>query len=435
MFLSILTASFLVCGVLADNAVIAGYRTQNDVEEHAELDLDMQSLIDEANKSNFTGAFHWYSQGGNSIKNSGAIRTIQGFSKSSLTGEKWFDIFRSYWGDTFYADNFTSSACQGTGDFAESPELSISGVSRIEGCKKGAQYQNVWMYTIHEMEAAIADCKDNTIGTHWDEAVAFYAGSLVGAEGTDNGVMIYGLAEKRCGDFNTCDAADDEESYHESLVNEEIFELFSAGSEYSYTFSCDTMETTKEAIVQKMTVPLIQGVLKYLYLTDLQGSEKQRAELWAFAAALLPILDYYDPDAASTLRANSALTNTDLVPSGYAAVKASMESTYSSIGVTCADVGGYASSTSSTGYYPGMEPCSDSSTTGAKSDDDDSSSMPVYGIVLLVILLVFFVSACVVGGFYYGKSTNSHTKLNETEGMVGSRATGNALATTADDNI
>eukprot|EP00596_Hydrurales_sp_CCMP1899_P007816 CAMPEP_0119036064 /NCGR_PEP_ID=MMETSP1177-20130426/3517_1 /TAXON_ID=2985 /ORGANISM="Ochromonas sp, Strain CCMP1899" /LENGTH=55 /DNA_ID=CAMNT_0006995313 /DNA_START=18 /DNA_END=181 /DNA_ORIENTATION=+ len=52
------------------------------------------------------------------------------------------------------------------------------------------------MYVIHQMEAAIVDCKAGTVGTHWDEAVAFYSGSLT-LNVKDIGVFQYGLAEKR----------------------------------------------------------------------------------------------------------------------------------------------------------------------------------------------------------------------------------------------
>lgn len=72
----------------------------------------------------------------NSQKTTGA-RTIRGFSidaQEKLSGEKWFNIYSAYWGAPDYADQFTSDACNGTGDFEDAPaEL------RAEGCIKGAQ--------------------------------------------------------------------------------------------------------------------------------------------------------------------------------------------------------------------------------------------------------------------------------------------------------
>jgi hypothetical protein len=39
------------------------------------------------------------------------------------------------------------------------------------------------------------------------------------------------------------------------------------------------------------------------------NDEKSKAELWSFAAALLPFVAHYNPTAAATLRENSDITN------------------------------------------------------------------------------------------------------------------------------
>eukprot|EP00600_Ochromonadales_sp_CCMP1393_P006122 CAMPEP_0174954898 /NCGR_PEP_ID=MMETSP0004_2-20121128/683_1 /TAXON_ID=420556 /ORGANISM="Ochromonas sp., Strain CCMP1393" /LENGTH=404 /DNA_ID=CAMNT_0016202769 /DNA_START=87 /DNA_END=1300 /DNA_ORIENTATION=+ len=394
----LVTLSHTLTFAIADEDAIAGYTPLNDVTEHAKIDLDMESTSDAAKSGNFSGAYRWYSQGGNSVKSDGSKRTIQGFSTSftKLQGEKWYDIFAAYWNDDTYADTFTSSACLGTGDFAESTNPTISDTARAEGCVKGAQYQNVWYYVIHEMEAAIVDCNSGVVGKHWDgkgcllkqhhnekvntshrtnfmfssdqtEAVAFYTGSIPGASGSPTGYLPFALAEKRCANFDTCDAnSDDASAVYTALVNEKVFELFENGRDYQLHTSsanCASLESTKEALVQQFTIPLIQGALRYLYFADLQETEKTRAELWAFSAAVLPILDYYGASVATTLRNNALITNTDVVPDGYAEVKYQIETLYPDLGITCADVGGLASSSYSTGYYPGMEPCTDDSTS------------------------------------------------------------------------
>jgi hypothetical protein len=178
---------------------------------------------------------------------------------------------------------------------------------------KGAQYQNMPMYVIHEMESAIADCKAGKVGTHWDEAVAFYTGSAT-LSGSDIGVFQYGLAEKRCADFNTCG----EDS---SAVNEKVLALFGFGRDLVPGFKCSEMESVKESLVKQFTIPLVQGVMKYLYLATTGKSEKEKAELWAFAAALLPFVNHYSTSAAATLRKNSYILNTNIVPDGVASVK------------------------------------------------------------------------------------------------------------------
>ena len=72
-----------------------------------------------------------------SEKDGGVIRTIQGFSTEAdgkLDDEPFFEIWKAYWGAPDYADAFTTSACQGTGDFADKTIA-----MRSESCLKGAQ--------------------------------------------------------------------------------------------------------------------------------------------------------------------------------------------------------------------------------------------------------------------------------------------------------
>jgi hypothetical protein len=415
-----LALQFLVCtalflGVAADFTHVAGYHPTGDVTAHSMIDLDIQQLQNHVDSSNFTGAYKWYSEGGNSLKTSGATRTVQGFSTSSdkLQDEPWYQVFRDYYNDDEYADTYTRSACLGTGDFSESTSPSISDTARAEGCEKGAQYLVVWYYVVHEMEEGIEDCKANINGIHWDEAVAFYTGSIPGEDGFERGVLNYGLAEKRADNFGTATAADDDVGY-DSLVNQKVFSLFENGRDFYIARDCTNMEATKDKIVHQMMIPLIQGTLRYLYFADTTETEKARAELSAFSSAMLPIVDFYSPAAAQSLADNSAITSTNIVPNGYASVKANIETTYADMGLTCAEVGGLVSNTYQSGYYPGMEPCVDASTSSSGS----SEAMPAYGIALLVIFLVIAVGAAIFGAYHYSKSRQYSHMLSERENMM-----------------
>jgi hypothetical protein len=282
-------------------------------------------------------------------------------------------------GNKYYADTFTKSACLGTGDFAESSSPVITKISKAEGCQKGSQYLNVWMYVIHEMEEAIEDCLESVSpSTHWDEAIAFYTGSttlLNPTTTTGLGVFQYGLAEKKCPLFNTCVLTGDDTLLYKSAVNQKVFALFSEGSNYRKAGQCANLVTVKEAIVKQMTVPLMQGVMQYLYLSKTGGSEKSKAELWSFASSLLPLISEYSPSVATTLYNNAYIKNVVTVPDGYQAVKASLESVYGAIGISCSDVGGWVDKTTSTGYATGMDPCSDNVIVGYSASSDVSQHL------------------------------------------------------------
>ena len=120
----------------------------------------------------------------------------------------------------------------------------------IEVIQKMAVYTNAWLYTIHEFEDAVADCKaatlyDNDEGVHaWDEGVAFYTGSEAGAAGhytpagATDGVMLYALANKRCKNFKTCGVG---EYSGNSAVNIALFDQFALGKNACQVGDCPTV--------------------------------------------------------------------------------------------------------------------------------------------------------------------------------------------------
>ena len=270
---------------------------------------------------------------------------------------------------------------------------------------------NVWMYVIHEMEEAIDDCnKGATASTHWDEALAFYTGSTTLVDPTLNyGYFQYGLAEKKCPLFNTCGASTDNSKLYKSTVNEKVMSLFASGSSLRSAGRCSNLVTVKEALVKQFTVPIIQGIMQYIYLSTTDGKEKSKAELYSFASALLPLVKFYSPSVAATLKLNTLITNVATVPSGAAAVKASLESVYGAIGITCSDVGGF-TNTATGAYYAGMEPCTDSSTlvtpVSASSSSSSSTNMTAsapIAIALIIIVLAFFLFLGGLLGYCYRK--------------------------------
>ena len=87
--------------------------------------------------------------------------------------------------------------------------------------------------------------------------------------------------------------------------------------------------------------------------------EKERAELWSFSAAILPLINNYDLSVASRLRNNSYIRSPVTVKDGYENVIASLETIYPKLGITCKEVGGLVNC--NYGFYQGMGPCTDSS--------------------------------------------------------------------------
>merc|ERR1711937_111721 len=392
-----------------DHVKIAGYAPATNVVPHAKVDLDMKEIADAASAFDYTQAKFVYEKGGgglcaqtdidnaadgtdpcfeattsdpkgNSVKGSGSVRTLKGFATSGaakMSAEKWWNVYKNYWGDDNYGDTYAQAALTGV-DNAINKMAGKSNKLKAENVKKGIAYQVVWMYVLHEYEDAIMDCLAGDIFNNdalnsagdsphaWDEGWAFFAGSLEGVDGSGSGQLGYQLAEKRCIDFGTCENG----RTGAAIANNKALMNARVGRDKILAGDCFTVVNEFDAIVDQMTVPLIQGMLKYAFKSDpanAQGScvssgdncDKAWGEGWAFAAAVLPRLHYCSSSVATTVRTNLDNANANPMPDGFAAVKAAVETTYGCLGITCAEVGAIQNAA---GVYTGMDACSDAST-------------------------------------------------------------------------
>jgi len=308
-------------------------------------------------------------------------RTLAGFStaaQSKMSGQEFFEVYRTYYGYGDYAHRFVMSALDGTQAFAGK-----SDIARVECAKKGSAYLNVWMYVIREMEDAIMDCKAHCIDCNddpvhaWDEAVAFYAGSMEGQGGEASGKLLHELADKRCNNFGTCDANG------AAAVNKEVMKQFASGQTKILKGKCVEVIPIKKRIVELMSVPLVQGALRYAYkVAEEQGGPKEKAEGAAFAAAILPRIAACDADAADLINQNMRIDAGTSMKDGFASVRKAFHRTYRCLGITCGDIGGILKTEGK--YYHGAEPCAEPSTALSEPDD----SFPAWAIALIVLAFV-----------------------------------------------
>jgi hypothetical protein len=272
-----------------------------------------------------------------------------------------------------------------------------------EAMQKGTVYLAIWMYVIREMEDALDDCvmeEPVDSGVHsWDEAVAFYTGSLEGTTGLGNGVLMYALADARCQNFRTCGKSGDS-TVGRSYVNEEVFREFNAGQTKLMTGDCVGAKENKDRIVQLMTVPLIQGTLRYAYLQDtgVDRGEKAGAEGATFAAAVLPFV--YDC-GVSGVQASGVEDSTIIyenlkvgheIDTNFQAVKEAFERNYECMGITCSDVGGIWDLVTRN-YADEAGPCGASGSGGKETKSGDSNAglaigLAVGGVALLGLIVI-----------------------------------------------
>lgn len=339
-----LTSLILVLGLIAATSaqkfVVAKYAISTDVRQHSRIDLDVKDINALLAVHKFGGAKAIYTKGKNSNKSSGK-RTLKGFSTDAaikLKGEPYYELYKKYWKNPAYADKCVVNALDGKGDLAGKPAL-----FREEVAEKSIQYQNVWMYVIHEMEDAICDCfkgnlEDNDGGAKaWDEAWAFYAGSAVGASGKGSGYLLYTLAQKRCANFGTCTCKG------EADVNCCIRRLFAKGKKPLLAGNCKQVITVKNDIVKKMLIPLIQGLLRYVVLANGANNAdpkvKSHAEGWAFLKAVLPWIKLCNKQSAAILIKNFRPSANPPMRDSVKKVSDAVYKVLKCLGITCKDIG------------------------------------------------------------------------------------------------
>merc|ERR1719364_425026 len=318
---------------------------------------------------------------------SNKYRTLAGFSTAAekkMTGQVYFDIYKAYFGVGDYAHQRVMEALDKTGICSNCDDK-----ARVQIAKKTSAYMNVWMYVVREFEDAIDDCKAGCIDCNddpvhaWDEGVAFWTGSLEGTDGSGSGKMIYALADKRCKNFGTCTG-----STHSSFVNEALFKEFTKGKVALQQGKCSEVAPIKKLIVELMSIPLVQGSLRYAYkVAELQGGSKEFAEGAAFSAAILPRIHACDAAKAKIIadNMNMEIAEADRMKSGVAAVKEAFEACYTSMGITCGHVGGLILQDAE--YYDGMAPCNDAdlpaAPAAAAAEAEGTASSSVQAVMAL----------------------------------------------------
>ena len=240
---------------------------------------------------------------------------------------------------------------------------------RVQAIKKGTAYMNVWMYVIREFEDAIDDCENGCIACNddpvhaWDEGVAFYAGSLAGTSPNDaGGKLIWALAEKRCANYKTCGPNGTRQRRPGSRcgaintlvttakVNNDLLFEFNKGRDALQAGKCAEVRPITRKVVSLMTIPLIQGTMRYaryIAVGDIDGDALGEAAV--FAASVLPMVHACSPADAKIIDDHTKLGQTNMPKSGAEAdhqlkrftdVKEAFERNYACMGISCADVGG-----------------------------------------------------------------------------------------------
>jgi len=323
----------------------AGYFPSEDVSMQARVDLDIKAMMDAG--TNWAAARRVYTQGKNSEdeEDGAGLAKIQDwstrFNKAGLQRTEPAAIAgRAFWGDWDFANRHLLAVLDGK----NSPKYGLyrtgawarTNAARKEMVEKLTKYTFVPLQVGWELLLTLTDYakKEEEAPEHWDEAWAYYAGSL--ERGSGNGFSAYALAEKRAKNFGTMAAG-------RSSVNRRILRAMNAGKRQVRAKSAGAgLLKSAKCIRALLLVPSIQGCLRYSYrvssTTATSRLPKEAAEAWAFCAAVLPALARANAGAAQRVRQQVFLSgvkrpNWPIVRAAFGA------STLNKMGIRCADVG------------------------------------------------------------------------------------------------
>ena len=263
----------------------------------------------------------------------------------------------------------------------------------------------LWMTVVGSMEEAVDKCKTGTCETElclerpgiheWDSAVAYYAGSLVSIGNTeaDSGNLLFNYADRRCEDMRTCGNTGTEKSGN-SYINHEIFHWFVKGQREIQERYCTGATTAKNKIIELMTVPLIQGAIRYAHMVEgemkLGDIEKHDAEAAGYALAVLPLVHHCNPEDGKIIYDNLRPQSPTSVD--FASVKNAFERNYKCLKVKCSQIGGI-HDINTGNYKPGTEPCNDLTVGLSEQQRNWALALGItFGTVLVIAILV-----CVIG--------------------------------------
>jgi hypothetical protein len=225
--------------------------------------------------------------------------------------------------------------------------------------------------------------------------VAYYTGSLTSAsESTSKGKLLYSLANEQCTQFQTCSLSGTSAD-GQSLVNFEIFDYFRGGQRMIKDRDCEGAKDLIESIVALMTIPLIQGTIRYAHLLAHEPEywEPYGAEAAAFASSVLPLIHQCDPTSAKVIYDNLQVQNNPIVD--FVAVKRAFEKNYICLKVSCQQVGGIYNPFSG-GYIEGTEPCTELFGHVTVDLDDDDKSVALGLLIGVLSLFVLGIVVCLI---------------------------------------
>jgi len=300
------TEQQLMCTNIQVTTPMAGYTPKTDVRELMRLDLDILEMEILLEMNAIDAASELYELGKHvpsEDENSQTSLSLQTLARqSSQSKSAYVELHKRYFSNDYYADKLINGVLndQGVKSTLERRTV-VGGLCR---------YMVLLSVIADNMNSVVEVCEgtsgeiSETLG-YWDKMAALALGYLEGeAEGGSNdGMLLWGLAKQNCVEFGTCTGL------NSALVNDEIVTLLYAGRGEIISGNCGELRKTTGKLLPLFQTPLIQGALSSA--TELDSVSLPdigvRARGYVYATTLLPAIYDVNRDAATTIASNFRL--------------------------------------------------------------------------------------------------------------------------------
>jgi len=266
------------------------------------------------------------------------------------------NMYEAYY-DEGYASDWVEAALKGEeyggNDFGNF-DMETPCVGQQEAAKKGTAYLGGFLQLNQLMEKASRRIEEGCIIQSpdngcleaimiWNEAAAFFVGSLEGPQGFGSGYQLFALGDKRCTNYQNCGPIRFSGTGI-AKTNIVIIALLQKGVALVNSGDLDGLQKCIKEINNQILVTFIQGTLRYAHKLGERGSNlaKELGEGATFAAAALPQLWAINTKAASEVKKMFKIGAGSKASKGklnFKKVRMAFMCNYPEMGISCSEVG------------------------------------------------------------------------------------------------
>jgi hypothetical protein len=322
---------------------LAGYTPMYPVTNFAQLDLDMREIDIMLQMDAFDAAATLYTDGKHASQqlHDGTMSLFHLGSSPQRTMVPEFDAFLRYYDSLYddpsvYADHIIRTALNGTGYRWTIDQRRVVAL-------KSMQVLVMYFTTLEPLYEALVTCENgDPSGDQWDQAAAFWLGSMEATEANATqspvGYFYYELAQEHCREFGTCTP-----DGSNAQVNERLLSLWFSGRGAISSGSCSIARDVISKISKLLLVPVVQGALSSAVHLQASASKKTldmaRADAFVYSRALLPLVASVNPDAAKVIDAQLGFPGPSSSQRTAINVFSAFADVYVGLGIDCVLIG------------------------------------------------------------------------------------------------